>query len=434
MRLPTADPYVPDHGDPAYAVRRYELDLAYAVEGNRLSGEAVLSIEVLEETDRLVVDLAHLGVEKLRLDGARLARHRHRGNRLVLTLGEAVAPGTALRLTVRYSGSPRPLGVKHLGEAGWEELADGVIVASQPHGAPTWFPCNDRPDDKATYRISVAAPAGYRVVANGVLASRRRRGSGETWVHEMDTPMAPYLATVQIGRYEVTEHGTVGDVALRTIAPADVDLEGSFDQQPAMLEAFVGLFGPYPFPGYAAVVTDDDLEIPLESQSLSTFGRNHADPDWAQTRLIAHEMAHQWFGNAVTVRAWRDIWLHEGFACYAEWLWSQASGGRSTDEHAREHWARLADLDEDLLLADPGPELMFDDRVYKRGALALHALRHALGDDAFFGLLQAWIAAHRGGSVETADLVALATERTGHDVAALLAPWLDDTDLPPLLA
>ena len=117
------------------------------------------------------------------------------------------------------------------------------------------------------------------------------------------------------------------------------------------------------------MITDDELEIPLESQSLSTFGRNFASADWDAVRLVAHELAHQWFGNAVTLREWKDIWLHEGFACYAEWLWSEESGGDSGRRRRPGHHAKLADLDQDLLLADPGPALMFDDRVYKRGAL-----------------------------------------------------------------
>ena len=100
-----------------------------------------------------------------------------------------------------------------------------------------------------------------------------------------------------------------------------------------MMKLFVKLFGPYPLStGYTVVVTDDDLEIPLEAQGISIFGANHCDGTRSSERLIAHELAHQWFGNSVTVRRWRDIWLHEGFACYAEWLWSEESGGRSADE------------------------------------------------------------------------------------------------------
>ncbi|WP_408896690.1 M1 family metallopeptidase [Nocardioides sp. R1-1] len=425
--LPTADPYVAGHGDPSYAVRHYDLDLAYVPDGNRLDGTAVLDLVVREETARLVLDLAHLRATKVRLDGARLRKWSARDHRLVLQLDGAVAAETSLRLTVVYGGSPRPVVDRVHGDAGWEELEDGVIVAAQPHGAPTWFPCNDRPDDKATYRIDIAAPAGYTVVSNGSLADRQRRASAERWSWVMDRPMASYLATVQIGRYATTQH----DPRTRTVAPSDADLAGSFDQQPAMLAFFERVFGPYPFDAYAAVITDDDLEIPLESQSLSTFGRNFCSSDWEQVRLVAHELAHQWYGNAVTLRRWQDIWLHEGFACYAEWLWSEESGGpRTCDEWARDHHDRLAGLDQDLVLADPGPELMFDDRVYKRGALTLHALRTALGDDAFFDLLSGWAADRAGASVTTEDFLAFASERTGTDVATVLGPWLYAAELP----
>ena len=180
------------------------------------------------------------------------------------------------------------------------------------------------------------------------------------------------------------------------------------------------------------VVTDDDLEIPLESQGLSTFGRNYLTDDWEHVRLVAHELAHQWFGNTVTLRGWRDIWLNEGFACYAEWLWSEASGDLSSDERARHHHGILADLELDVVLSDPGPEQMFDDWVYKRGALTLHAVRLTVGDDAFFDLLRAWVAEHRGGSVSTADFTALAAVRTGADLDGLFEAWLNRRELPEL--
>ncbi|WP_377324357.1 M1 family metallopeptidase [Pimelobacter simplex] len=425
--LPTADPYLPGHGDPSYSVRHYDLELTYVPDGNRLRGTAVLSVVVLDDTSRLVLDLAGLAASKLRVEGARLKKWSARSGRMVLQLDRTVSAGGELTLTIAYGGSPQPVIDPHHGDAGWEELEDGVIVAAQPHGAPTWFPCNDRPDDKATYRIELSAPSGYTVVANGTLAQKRRRASVDTWTYVMDRPMSSYLATVQIGRYVTTEHAP----GLTTIAPPDADLAGSFDEQPAMMAFFERVFGDYPFDAYAAVVTDDDLEIPLESQSLSTFGRNFCSTDWSQVRLIAHEMAHQWFGNAVTLRRWQDIWLHEGFACYAEWLWSEESGGpRTCDEWARHHHERLASLPQDLVLADPGPELMFDDRVYKRGALTLHALRAAVGDEAFFGLLKAWAAERRGASVTTSEFLDFAGERTGADVAGLLGPWLNETALP----
>ncbi len=201
-----------------------------------------------------------------------------------------------------------------------------------------------------------------------------------------------------------------------------------------MMRFFVDRFGPYPFAGYTTVITDDDLEIPLESQSLSTFGRNYCVDSWDAIRLVAHEMAHQWFGNAVTLSRWQDIWLHEGFACYAEWLWSEESGGDSADEWAAHHHKLLAGKDQDLLLADPGPELMFDDRVYKRGALTLHALRSEIGSEAFFGLLRRWVSLNTGGSVTTEDFIAHCHGGTGIDLTHVFDAWLFQTELPELPA
>ncbi|GEP35932.1 putative peptidase M1, membrane alanine aminopeptidase [Nocardioides szechwanensis] len=430
--LPTADPYLPGHGDPGWSAHHYALDLHYELVANSLRAEAV--IDAVAETDltRVVLDLAHLTVAKVTVNGKAPARYRTRENRLVVTLATPLEAGATFRMVVKYAGHPRPLIDRHHGDAGWEELADGVIVAGQPHGAPTWFPCNDRPDDKASYSITVTTHPDYRVVANGLLASRKRHSSAVTWVYEQVEPMSTYLATVQIGRYQVREQDA--SVPMLAAVPADADpgFEEAFGRQPEMLDTFAEMFGDYPFPVYSVVVTDDDLEIPLESQSLSTFGRNFLNDDWESVRLVAHELSHQWFGNTVTLTKWRDIWLHEGFACYAEWLWSEASGGDAADIQARTHHDRLSGLDQDLVLSDPGPELMFDDRVYKRGALTLHALRLTVGDDAFFGLLKAWVSQNRGGTVTTADFLALAAEHTGADLTDLFAAWLDAEDLPEL--
>ena len=209
------------------------------------------------------------------------------------------------------------------------------------------------------------------------------------------------------------------------------DFSEDFGRQPEMMELFVELFGPYPLAnGYTVVVTDDDLEIPLEAQGISIFGANHCDGTRASERLIAHELAHQWFGNSVTARQWRDIWLHEGFACYAEWLWSEHSGGRSADQLARHYHQKLRDLPQNLLLADPGARDMFDDRVYKRGALTLHALRGRLGDEKFFALLKKWMTRYRHANAGTDDFTGLAAEYCDESLAPLWDSWLYSRALP----
>jgi aminopeptidase len=196
-----------------------------------------------------------------------------------------------------------------------------------------------------------------------------------------------------------------------------------------MMSVFEKLFGAFPHPRYVVVITDDALEIPLEAQGMSIFGANFLD-DTAEDRLIAHELAHQWFGNSVGVRAWQHIWLNEGFACYAEWLWSENSGGPSAEQLAARYHARLDGLPQDLLVADPGPHLMFDDRLYKRGALTLHALRRTVGDAAFFDLLRDWATIHRHGTVDTQQFIAHAERYADESLRTLFTAWLYEPALP----
>ncbi len=422
------DPYVPGHGDASYDVLHYDLDLGYKLVGNRLDGDVTLTCLARTDLTAVHIDLARLRVAKVWVDG-RVARASHRSGRIRVDV--RATAGDRFEVRVKYSGQPRTIVIRALGDAGWEELDDGVIVAAQPHGAPSWFPCNDRPDNKATYSFRLAAPSGYYVAMSGDLTDQVDRGSTTQWTYQQRAPMAPYLATVQIGRYAVRRL----DDRIRVVAPHDVRGNGydaSFGTQPEMMRFFESRFGPYPFESYTVVITDDDLEIPLESQSLSTFGRNFASDNWESIRLVAHELSHQWFGNAVTVRSWRDIWLHEGFACYAEWLWSEESGRESAARRASRHYVKLARSPQDLLLADPTPDLMFDDRVYKRGALTLHALRCAVGDEVFFEILRRWVDEHRGGNIGTQDFEDLCTTVAGRSFTPLFDAWLRHLPLPPL--
>jgi aminopeptidase N len=425
------DDYVPGHGDSSFGVRRYELTLDYRVESNRLNGRAEITVVAHEPLSTVVLDLHGLTVSKVTVDGKAPARFAQRLGRLEVRLAAPMEGGQEAMIAVVYGGHPEPLG-SPVGEAGWEELTDGVIVAAQPHGAPSWFPCNDRPSDKASYRFAVTAPSDYHVVANGLLQSTQRRASGTTWTYEQAEPMAPYLATLQIGRYLARQLESPTPMWVVLPATGVGKLETAFGRQPQMMDVFRELFGDYPFPSYTVVVTEDKLDIPLEAQSVSIFGSNHLSDSWDAQRLIAHELSHQWFGNCVTLAHWKDIWLHEGFACYAEWLWSERSGRRSADAHAREHWSRLDRLPQDLVLADPGPALMFDDRVYKRGALLLHALRLTMGDGSFFALLREWVARHRYGSVTTVDFIALAEEVAERRLGELFTIWLHGGALPAL--
>ncbi|GAA1465386.1 M1 family metallopeptidase [Microbacterium thalassium] len=424
------DGYTPESGDASFDVESYDLDISYRVRTNRLDGHAIINAELTEPARSVTLDLVGLRVSKLSVDG--MARsYSQDGRKVRVTLPKPMEAGERFSIDITYGGAPRPRRSRW-GLIGWEELTDGAIVAAQPTGAPTWFPCNDRPDDRALYTMSIAVEPEYSVAATGRFVSRDRTGGLRAWRFASSVPTATYLAAVHIGRYVTTPIGAVGDIPVVVNHPSNLRaaIKRTFAPVERMLEVFGSAFGPYPQEHCTIVVTPDELEIPLEAQGLVVFGANHLNP--AHERLVAHELAHQWFGNSVGVARWRDIWLNEGFACYAEWVWAEAAGGPTAGESAANHYERIAALPQDLVISDPGPDLMFDDRVYKRGALTLHALRVQLGDASFFDLLRQWCRLRHHHTATDAEFRELATGIGGPAVAKILHAWLDRAKLPPL--
>jgi aminopeptidase N len=430
------DTYLPRHGNGGYRVLHYDLTLTFRMNTNRLDARAVITARSTQALSRLSLDLCGLRADTAMINGAP-ARIEQTNAKLHLRPGTPIEPGTDVEIDIRYGGRPRPI-PGPWGDIGWDELTDGVIVASQPIGGPSWFPCNDHPSDKASYRVSVTTAPAYTVAATGDLVSRSRAGGGTTWVFERLEPTSTYLMSVQIGRYaEINLRRTAPEeaaVPMRAVLPMRLRtaFDHDFGRQGRIMAMMERLFGPYPFAEYVVVVTDDDLDDPVEAQGMSIFGANHVDGRRTHERLVAHELAHQWFGNSLTVADWRHIWLNEGFATYAEWLWSQESGGTTVDGQAHLWHARLASLPADLRLADPGVDRMFDERLYKRGGLALHALRRHIGDQPFFALMRAWSDDHRHGLVTTDAFTTAAERHARKPLGEFFQRWLWDKALPAI--
>jgi aminopeptidase N len=426
----SSDSYLPEHGNGGYRIGHYDLDLDYRPASNRLAGRAVLSAVATQALSRFTLDLGRLRVSGVLVDG-RPAKYAHRQHKLRVTPARPIPDGAGFRVDVRYAGHPAPIRGRW-GDIGWDELTDGVLVASQPIGSPSWFPCNDQPGEKATYRVTLTTAAAYTALVTGDLVGRRRRAGTTTWVYERSEPTPTYLMSVQIGRYERLDLA-LSPMPQRAAIPARLRtaFTADFARQARAMEVFERLFGPYPFGEYVVVVTDDDLDDPVEAQGMSIFGANHVDGRRTHERLVVHELAHQWFGNSLTVADWRHIWLNEGFATYAEWLWSGASGGPPAEALARQWYARMAANPVPLRVADPGIDRMFDPMVYKRGALTLHALRREIGDEAFFAMLRAWTGEHRHGTVTTEAFREHAGRYARGPLDELFADWLDRPRLPP---
>jgi aminopeptidase N len=419
------DPYYPDAGNGGYDVTHYDLALTWNPDAVRMDGEATVTATADQGLSSFVLDLSGMEVASVTVDG-QPATFAVEGTRdLRITPAEPLAAGDAFTTVVAYGGPPTTVAADEFFDPGWFGGDGEVYVLFEPTGAATLFPSNDHPSDKATYTFRITAPEGLEAAANGLLTETVPGAGVQTWVFDAPDPMASYLVQVMIGDLEVVESTGPGGLPIRHVYDADV--AGEFDEVMGrtgeMIEAYNGWFGPFPFVAYGAAVVDEPLGLALETQTLSLFGADAAGSEL----VVAHELAHQWFGDAVSPAQWKDIWLNEGFATYAQWLWSTGDDPDQLDGLA----ARTASEGGlDLPPADPGPAQLFDPSVYSRGALTLHVLRRTVGDDAFFTILRTWVERHRGGSASTADFEALAEEVSGADLTPMFDAWLRAEGLP----
>ncbi|WP_446723521.1 M1 family metallopeptidase [Micromonospora sp. S4605] len=427
-----ADPYVPGAGNGGYDVSHYRLAVRYDPATDRLSGRATVTATASHGLSRFTLDLAGLDVSAVTVGGRR-AEHRRDGDELVVTPADGIPRGGQFAVEVEYAGVPAPVPDGVLGNGGFQHTADGAIALGQPHSAATWFPVNDHPADKATYDIEVTVPEGLEALSNGVPGERTTADGWTTWRWAERAPMASYLTTLVIGDYQVRT-GTHAGKPMVTAVPAGLPATGpeaaSLARTGEIADFLASRFGPYPFDSYGGiVVTDDRIGYALETQSRPVYGPGFFRGGRPNTGVVAHELAHQWFGNSVALSRWSDIWLNEGFASYAEWLWEEHDGGRTAQrnfelQYVATDWSRPS--------VDPGPTQMFGSAVYKRGALAVHALRRTVGDETFFRILRSWTAERRNGNATTADLIAHAERVAGRPLRPLFDAWLVGASAPAL--
>lgn len=426
-----ADPFFPDFGDGRIDVRNYDLDLDVAMPASRIVATAKLDIVALKEIAAFRLDLSGLAVSEVEIDGAP-ADFSQRDGKLVIRPGRAIAKGAAFTAKIAYAGTPKPIEdpTDPAYELGWFLHGGASYVVSEPVGASTFFPANESPTDKATFTIAVTVPADYTAVANGVLASTSADGGRKRFTWRMRDPMAPWLATVHINRFDVKIARTHDGKPLRfyTSPGAAAGEAENLALSRRMIPFIEQIAGPYPFEGYGGVTVDDRaLYYALETQGMSTFPAGATDE-----ATVAHELAHQWFGDSVSVARWADIWLAEGFATYFEILWTNRNSAAAFDEEMR----RLHDYAVDRRLGPAvveGPTELFSDRVYVRGALTLYALRLAVGEDAFNAVVRTYAARFRGGSASSRDFVRTAVEVSGASgVRNLLNAWLYEDAVPAL--
>ncbi|HOA22883.1 MAG: M1 family metallopeptidase [Aggregatilineales bacterium] len=319
------DPYFPNFGNGGYDVQHYTIDLDVLMDERSIDSIVTIEAVALHDLARFNLDFVGLEIVEVTVND-QPAGYERDGSELIITPAEPIAEGESFTVTVSYTGTPGE-GIPRTGPEftlGWTFYEDGVMVAGEPSGASSWYPVNEHPLDKATYRFEITVAEPWEAAANGLLLEEIDEGDTRTYIWELDDPTAPYLVTVAIGEFDVVEDATSSGIPLRNYFEIDVpeSTRAEFEVQAEMIDAFESLFGPYPFDVYGVVVHDRNLSFALETVTLSVFGKAFVNEE-----VIAHELAHQWFGNYVSLARWQDIWLNEGFATYASALWVEASDG-----------------------------------------------------------------------------------------------------------
>ncbi len=422
-------------GDPrAYDVQSYDVDASVTIEGDdHLDATATVVAVADAPLGRVELDLVGLDVDEVLVDGTAAEFARPDGL-LSITPTTSIDAGATFTVEVGYSGDPSqeddPAEALEDG-GGWLDLGDYSVVVAEPTGARTWLPSNDVPSDKATVSVSVDVPAPLVGVSNGTLVDQRADESGtRSFRWESDEPMAPYLITVAVGDFELRPRTTSAGVdVLDAIPPGHDVAASSLELTDAVLAFFGERFGPYPFDSVGGIVVPGMPPTALETQTRPVYSVDSLTTDLGG-QLVAHELAHQWFGDVVTPETWQDIWLNEGPAVYSQWLWFESMGGPSVVESARASY----DPDDEALdipPADPGDDL-FGASVYERSAMFLVELRELIGVDALHELLRTWVADHRYGNATTEQFVELAGRIHGSSIEVLSDPWLYGDELPPI--
>jgi aminopeptidase N len=428
------DAYFPLLGNGGYDAKHYSLVLSYQPSTHLLSGTVRMRAVATKGLSRFDLDLSGMKVHGVRLDGSPVRWQRH-GPELRITPAHGIRAGTTFTTAVRYSGSPKTVTGSPIvfgSDYGWQYTNDGAFVGDEPNAAHTWFPLNDYPRDKATYSSRITVPTGHQVISNGELRSRHSTKTTNTFVWRETKPMASYLFTLGIGRWRFRSGHTPGGIPeLLAVDPTlgkKVHNRHVFRISGAVTDYWAKLFGGYPFTSTGAIVDHvPNVGFSLETQTRPLYG---FAPD---QYTIAHELAHQWFGDAVSVRSWRDIWLNEGFATFAEFLWNEHLGRGSTYQGTRNVYRQIKASSAfwRQSIADPKRDRMFSQAVYYRGAMTLGALRHRIGRAAFGRLLREWVVQHRYRSATTSQFVALAERVSGQRLGHFFQIWLWREAKPP---
>jgi len=416
-----------------YDVEHYTLDIEILISGSSGAVRGTMTMEahaLRNDLPFIVLDLDDaLRCNDARVDGE-AAGFVHANDKLRVDLPAPLAFGEAFTVAIDYVGTPPRRGFNSF--AVFQH--DGVPIVqtlSEPYNAHTWWPCKDRPNDKALATLRYTVPEGMVVGSNGLLVSTTPAdGGGTTFTWETRYPIATYLVSLAATNYVLIEDTYTSSGRTMPIThyafPEDLDAaRAAFDVTPAQLAAFRDRFGEYPFLEEKYGMAEFLFAGAMEHQTLTSYGQGLVRSP--NDLIVAHELAHHWWGDSVTLEHFRNIWLNEGFATYSEALWAEASQGRAA---YLQYFADREHLGFPGTVYDPDPSQLFTSTTYIKGAFVLHMLRGVVGDETFFEILREYhrANAYEGASTRTFNEIAEAV--AGRELTWFFDEWLRRDDRP----
>ena len=416
----------------SYDAIHYRLDVSLSRVSNLVSGTMTLDLEVVDP-GITQVDLFDQGLNVLaaRVNGVARTFSVVSGQLLIPVCEGSDCPphgaGDPLQVAVDYTASPPSRGFYY--------YPRNSYTFAEPYDGRYWWPCYDLPDDKATVDVYCTAPDSNVCVSNGVLVSVTPGTPGTQVYHWQEThPIATYLVAVTVGNFWQWTQTAGALPILENVFPEDsTKAQFDFANVPTMITTFAARWGPYAFDKYGQVAVTPFGAGGMEHQTITTINRSWVRGDRGLENGVAHELAHQWWGDMVTCVDFRDIWLNEGFASYGECEWREDFyGAAAYASYVQSQMNSALNSDNNLRYAlyDPPPANLFGNTIYQKGSLVLHMLRRVLGDGAFFAGMQLYGQRFLYGTATSRDFQHAMEDASGQLLDWYFDEWVFDKGLP----
>ncbi len=405
-------------------IRKYSLNLNLYPKKGSISGEIDISGLCIYKCDTITLNFEKgFNIKSLLYNGKRI-KYEYKNNYLEIftTLKER----DSFDINIEYSGQPVSKG---LGSFVFDEYKgyNFIYTLNEPIYASSWYPCNDRPDDKALFDVKITSDKIYTSVSNGNLIDIKTIGDRKSYHYKSEYPLSTYLFCIYSGKYYYYEDyvvtGKKDTVRLSYYLLDQEDIEKYIDYSPIKdgIKIFSDLFGVYPFKeeryGNAQITWKYGA---IEHQTITGLGTHIIKNPFSKRLVFIHELAHQWWGNAIGLKSWKDIWLNEGFATYSEALYAEKLSGKEMYMNVLQ--SKVGDFEDNTLYAPENN--MFSTTVYNKGAWVLHMLRNKIGDEKFFIGLRTFFDKYKYKNASTNDFITVMEQISGQDLKLFFDGWV----------